>query len=93
MKESYVEKQVNEFAKAQGIATLKLTGPGDRGKADRLYMLNGKAVFVEFKAPGKEPTDLQFRFLNRVRENGFSSNWFDNGPEAIAWLKQEFNLD
>lgn len=93
MRESHVEKGVNEFAKSRGIATLKLSGPGDRGKSDRLYMLNGKAVFVELKAPGKKPTDLQLRFLDRARQNGFSANWFDNAAKAIAWLKQEFNLD
>ena len=73
MRESTVEKAVCRHAEACGWMVLKLGGAGDRGKPDRLFLKDGRALFIEFKAPGKRPTALQARYLERLRAAGFSA--------------------
>ncbi len=78
MSESHIERAVCAFAKKNGIATLKLSGSSDRGKADRMFMRNGKVIFIEFKAWGKKPTKLQERFLEERRADGFFAEYTDS---------------
>lgn len=92
IRESAVEKFVRQWAKDHGISSLKLASMGDRGKADRLFMRHGKAVFMELKRPGKEATALQEKFLRERREDGFNAECFDNAPHAIQWLRNVFDL-
>lgn len=92
IRESTIEKAVCQWAKDHGISTLKLASMGDRGKADRMFMLKGKTAFVEFKAPKKTPTALQEKFLRERRDDGFDAQWFANAPAAILWLKTVFEV-
>lgn len=92
MLEKSVEKAVCKWAKDNGISTLKLGGMHNRGKYDRIFMLNGKAVFMELKRPGLKETELQKDFGNKCRANGFSAAFFDDAGLAIRWLKKEFNV-
>jgi len=57
MLESKIEKTVCEYAKGLGVLTYKFTG--HKGVPDRIFMINGKTFFIEFKAEGKKPTQLQ----------------------------------
>jgi len=82
MTESKLEKMVCSWAKAVGISTLKLSGPNDRGKADRIFMKDGKIMFMEFKAKGKKPTALQERFLKQRVDDGFVAIWTDDYYQA-----------
>ena len=34
-------------------------------------------VFIEIKAPGKEPTTLQLAWLEQLRKDGFGADWYD----------------
>lgn len=90
MTESQLEKKVCAWAKDWGISTLKLSGPNDRGKADRMFMKAGKIMFLEFKAEGKKPTTLQQRFLKQRVDDGFVARWTDNYVEAIDILRAFF---
>ncbi len=90
MRESAIEKAVCAHAKAIGVTTIKLSGPNDRGKADRLFMKNGKAIFIEFKATGEMPTPLQDKFLAERRRDGFFASWTDSIAQGITWLHEEF---
>jgi hypothetical protein len=92
MRESTVEKAICDFAKKVGISTLKLAGSGARGKADRLFMRNGKSAFMEIKAPGSRPTALQLRFLEERRLDGFPAEWFSDVGAATKWLREQFDL-
>ena len=42
--------------------------------------------FVELKAPSKKPTMLQLEFMDKVRQHGYWSDWFDD------WLKAKVNI-
>ena len=92
MKESAIEARIVKWAKDNGISTLKLGGEHNRGKCDRLFMKAGKTVFLEAKAPGKEATVLQEKFMAERRADGFPSQCFDNAALAIRWLKEQFTL-
>ena len=79
MRERDIETAVVSHARANGWSSIKLSGPGDRGKPDRLFLAAGGAVkFVEFKAPGSKPTKLQQRWLNALETLGFDCHVIDN---------------
>lgn len=90
MTESQIEKKACAWAKDNGISTLKLSGPNDRGKADRVFMRGGRIMFLEFKAAGKKPTALQERFLKQRMDDGFVATWTDDYLEAIDILSNYF---
>lgn len=73
MKESAIEKKVCQFARDNGCMVMKLAGPNQKGQPDRMFLRNGKVLFIEFKAPKKLPTALQERWLRQLREQGFET--------------------
>ena len=90
--EAKVERSVCKWAKAHGILNLKLSGPNNRGIPDRAFLKGGKIVFIEFKAPGKDPTALQVKRMLELAEEGFAVKWYDNGWNAQKWLEQQFGI-
>jgi hypothetical protein len=86
MKERDVEKLVNAFAEKVGVGTFKLAGPNDRGKSDRLFFKDGRAIFIELKATGEIPTPLQFRSIKKLREKGMFADWTDSPKQASQWI-------
>jgi len=60
MKESDLEKKLVSHIKKLGGIAYKFSSPNRRSIPDRLCVMpNGRAFFVELKAPGKAPTPLQ----------------------------------
>lgn len=86
MRERDVETAVCAFASDQGVGTFKLSGPNDRGKPDRLFFKNGKAIFIELKATGEKPTELQLRTIRKLREKGMFADWTDDPRVAAKWI-------
>jgi len=64
MRESTIEKAVCDYARANGCISIKNATPGHRGVPDRMFICKGRVIFIEFKAPGKEPTALQKKWMN-----------------------------
>jgi hypothetical protein len=89
MRESHIERAVGEFCKKHGITYQKMTSPAQRGVADRLVMLRGKAIFLELKAPGGKPTALQERYLKLRKADGFAAEWHDSIEGAINFITKE----
>jgi hypothetical protein len=71
MRESTIEQAVCAYAKAKGCLTLKLSGQNQKGQPDRMFLYQGHVLFIEFKAPGKRPTALQARWLDRLADHTF----------------------
>ena len=72
MREKTLERKLVEAATRMGGLALKFTSPGMAGVPDRLLLFpNGKIVFVEMKAPGKQPTSLQRLRHAQLRNLGF----------------------
>lgn len=70
MRESLIEKTCTAWAKDNGWLSYKFTSPGCVAVPDRIYMKDGHIVFVEFKAPGKHPSKLQSRTIERMQNVG-----------------------
>jgi sulfur relay (sulfurtransferase) complex TusBCD TusD component (DsrE family) len=78
MRESTIEQAVCAYAKAKDCLTLKLSGQNQKGQPDRMFLYQGRVLFIEFKAPGKKPTALQARWLERLTEHTFHATSCDN---------------
>lgn len=71
MLEKFIEAALVKRVKQLGGTCEKFTSPGRRSVPDRIVTLpGGRIVFVEVKAPGKKPTELQDRDHGRRREMG-----------------------
>ena len=78
MRESTIEQAVCAYAKAKGCLSLKLAGQNQKGQPDRMFLHQGRVLFVEFKAPGKRPTALQARWLDRLADHTFHAACCDD---------------
>ena len=78
MRESTIERAVCAYAKAKGCLVMKLAGPNQKGQPDRMFIKDGKVLFIEFKAPGKLPTALQLMWLMDLNLHGAHVAWCDD---------------
>jgi len=78
MRESTIEQAVCAYAKSKGCLSLKLAGQNQKGQPDRMFLHQGRVLFVEFKAPGKRPTALQARWLDRLADHTFHTACCDD---------------
>ena len=93
MYEASVEKRSVAHVKASGGEAIKLKG---RGLPDRLFLLDGICLFVEFKRGPKDAFQpLQQRWLRRLRNVGFEA-WvvhdFGDFTERLARLRSDVAL-
>ncbi len=71
VRERDIEKYLREQVKAIGGKAYKWESPGNNGVPDRIVCLpGGIKLFVELKAPGKKPTDLQAKRQNELVKLG-----------------------
>lgn len=70
MRESTIENYLVERVKAMGGEVRKVRWIGRNGAPDRIVMLNGKAIFIELKAPGEKAKPHQVREHERMRRTG-----------------------
>ena len=85
MRESKIEKDVGDIATRHGWYHRKFTSPARRSVPDRLFLRDGVALFVEFKAPGKRITKSQEHEHAKIRTQGFTVHVIDS-VEAGARL-------
>jgi hypothetical protein len=86
MRESAIEKALKKRVEALGGLCEKFVSPGRRSVPDRILTFpNGVIIFVELKAPGKEPTPLQQRDHARRRALGCDVRVIDNKEDADAF--------
>lgn len=77
--EATLERTICEEAKLDGWIVYKLKFIDCRGAPDRFFGKNGRALFIEFKAPGKKP-NLQQRKRHRelLNDFGMEVHWCDD---------------
>ena len=80
--ESKIERVVTAWARDMGLMTIKLNVRGQRGTPDRLFMLNGRVLFLEFKRPGAKPSPLQRYMITQLQANGFDAVVVDEVEQA-----------
>jgi hypothetical protein len=73
MLESKIEAAFVKRVKDLGGVSEKFTSPNKRSVPDRIVMFpGGKILFVELKAPGNKPTEMQQRDHEKRRAMGFT---------------------
>lgn len=69
-----LEKDIEAKARAKAIEAgwlcYKFTSPSRRSVPDRLFIRDGRVVFIEFKRPGGKLTSGQGREIERLRKVG-----------------------
>lgn len=84
--EGKIESALVKRVKSLGGTAEKFTSPGRRSVPDRLVTLpRGRVIFVELKAPGKEPTEKQAKDHKRRRDLGCDVRVIDNMDDANAF--------
>lgn len=68
MLESTIERYMVDCCKKNGVFLLKNTGMN--GIPDRVMVKYGHHLWIELKAPGKKPTDLQQEIMRKMRRAG-----------------------
>ena len=72
MLEKEIEQELRKQTEALGCLCLKFVSPGRAGVPDRIILApHGRAIFVELKAPGKKPREIQLFVHKKFRELGF----------------------
>lgn len=77
MLERDVESWSKRKAKAAGYWVRKFKSPGNRSVPDDVFARRGRTFYVEFKATGETPTDLQAEEHRQMREAGLTVYWTD----------------
>ena len=86
--EERVEKTICKEAKQARWRTFKVSFIGVRGAPDRMFGRGGRAILIEFKAPGEEPTRQQFKRQEELAEHfGLEVYWVDNLDDAREILE------
>jgi len=70
MFEKDIEAKVRAQAITAGWLVYKFTSPSCRSVPDRLFIRDGRVVFIEFKRPGGRLTSGQAREIKRLRQIG-----------------------
>lgn len=86
MRESLIESKIVRFAKQNGWLTYKFTSPQCRGVPDRIFMKEGRLIFVEFKQLGLLPSKLQQIQIDRIRNSGMEVHVIDRVEEGKMLL-------
>ncbi len=88
VKESTIVRKIREALIQRGAAVVKIHGSAFQPDAvDLLGCYRGRALAIEVKRPGKEPTPRQAEFLERWRRAGGIAFWATSKAEAIAKLE------
>jgi len=81
-----IERKACDLAKRAGWLAFKFVSPSQRGVPDRIFIKDGRVVFVEFKALGAKPTDFQWRMIDRLQAAGCEVHVCDSVEGACSAL-------
>ena len=66
-RESDIQDECIRWARKQGAYCRKFSSPANRSVPDYVIVFDGRTYFVEFKAPGKQPTEQQKKEHDAIR--------------------------
>ena len=89
MRESIIEKKVGDYATSKGWLVYKFSSPNTRAVPDKIFIRDGVVFFIEFKAPNKLPTKLQYANHKRITAHGVSVFVIDNIEKGIALVDSQ----
>ena len=82
-----VERPAIEFAHKRGWFHTKVGALTRNGQPDDLFVRAGVYMWIEFKAPGQEPTAQQLKRHKDMRDHGMDVRWTDSLRQAKEWLQ------
>lgn len=85
--ESSIESDAIAYAEKRGWWVAKFVSPGRRGVPDRIFIRDGRVLFIEFKRPRKEARTQQQKRHREMREHGAEVHVIDNLADAYALLR------
>lgn len=91
-KEMVIERTVCRYAETLGWLAYKFTSPSQRGVPDRMFIKDGKVIFIEFKSTGFKPSKLQNYVINKIREHGAPVYIVDNIEQGMEIFNNFENL-
>jgi hypothetical protein len=83
MLEAQIEAAAVKAAKANGWEAYKFMSPQRRSVPDRLFVREGRVVFIEFKRPGGKLTSGQEREIEKLRRHG-AEVWVCYSKQEVA---------
>ena len=93
MREKQTEQKLIKAVKSSGGLALKLVSPGFDGMPDRMVLMpKGRIGFVELKAPGRKPGQLQLSRHRLLHLLGFKVYVIDRA-EQIETIINEIGGD
>lgn len=69
--EAKLEEKVCKYARSRGWLCYKWMSPSQNGVPDRIFFKDGVCQMIEFKAPRKQPTALQYAIHRQLKDHGF----------------------
>jgi hypothetical protein len=84
--EKAIESPVVHRAEKAGWFVRKVCWPGRIGAPDRVFIKDGRVVWIEFKDRGKTLRLSQILEHDRMRAAGAEIHWCDNVFEALQIL-------
>lgn len=82
-----IEAKVCRYAEKKGWRSMKFMSPNYRSVPDRIFFKHPQRVFfIEFKAPGKKPSEKQDREIKRLRAEGFAVSVIDDIKKGIEFV-------
>jgi len=92
VRERNIEAYLRDQVRKAGGTAYKWVSPGNNGVPDRIVVMpGGRVKFVELKAPGKKPTQLQQVQHERLRALGFDVRVIDS-CEGVDDLIKELTI-
>lgn len=85
--EANIEGDAVKFAKANGWWVTKFVSPGKRGVPDRVFIRDGRVIFIEFKRTGEGLRVQQGKVAREMREHGAEVHMVDNLSDAYELLR------
>ena len=87
-KEKELEAACTRYARERGYLSIKLENTGHTGIPDRLFLKDGRAIFVEFKTPRSGRLSLfQSHWLETLEKEQFSARTIWNMEEFKELIK------
>ena len=83
--EAKLEKDVRKWCQKNGWKRKKMSSPGSRGTLDDYFLKDGRHVWIEMKAPGNTPTELQWIEIDDIRAYGGEAYWC-NSLGQVIWI-------
>lgn len=88
MRENVIEAYLRDRVKEIGGKAYKFVSPGNSGVPDRLVLLPvGRCIFVELKAPGKDPTLKQLLQHKKIGALGFKVSLIDSKEKVDEFIR------